>query len=152
MNHCELLGRPTRDPEVRYSQGENSLAIARFILAVDRRFKKDNEQSADFIPCVAFGKTAEFCEKYIHQGTKIALEGHIQTGNYTDKDGNRVYTMEIVVNSLEFAGSKADNNNPPSADSESESYNAAGDGYMNIPEGIDDGYMHIDKDDSVPFN
>ena len=107
MNKVVIMGRLTRDPEVRYSQGEKSTAVARFTLAVDRRFKRDNEPTADFIGCVAFGKTGEFIEKYCHQGTKLCVEGRIQTGNYTNKDGNKVYTTDVVVENAEFAESKA---------------------------------------------
>lgn len=135
------MGRLTRDPDIRYSQGENSLAIARFTLAVDRRFKREgsNEQTADFISCVAFGKTAEFCERYTHQGTKLVVEGRIQTGSYTNKDGVKVYTTEVVVENTEFAESKnssSEGNYVPSA--RPEPINAAGDGFMNIPDGVED--------------
>ena len=106
MNKVILIGRLTKDPEVRYSQGNTSTAIARYTLAVDRRFKKDNEPSADFINCVAFGKAAEFTEKYLTKGTKIAVTGRIQTGSYTNKDGQTVYTTDIVVEEQEFAESK----------------------------------------------
>lgn len=111
MNKVILMGRLVRDAEVRYSAGNNSMAVARFTLAVDRRFKKDGEPSADFISCVAFGKSAEFVEKYVKQGTKIALEGHWQTGSYTNKDGQKVYTNDCVVDSMEFAESKKKGNN-----------------------------------------
>lgn len=141
MNKVILMGRLTRDPDIRYSQGENSLAIARFTLAVDRRFKREgsNEQTADFISCVAFGKTAEFCERYTHQGTKLVVEGRIQTGSYTNKDGVKVYTTEVVVENTEFAESKnssSEGNYVPSA--RPEPINAAGDGFMNIPDGVED--------------
>lgn len=135
MNKVILMGRPTRDPEVRYSQGDNKLAIARFTLAVDRRIKKDNDQNADFISCVAFGKTAEFIEKYILQGIKIVVCGRIQTGNYTNKDGQKVYTTEVLVEELDFAQSKSENSTKPSQ--------SVGDGFMNIPDGIDE---------ELPFN
>ena len=106
MNKVVLMGRLTRDAEVTYrADGSGELAIARYTLAADRRYKRD-EQSADFIRCVAFGKSAEFAEKYLHQGTKIVLEGRIQTGSYQDKDGKTVYTTEVVVESQEFAESK----------------------------------------------
>lgn len=133
MNKVILMGRLTRDPEVRYSQAAEPLAIARYTLAVDRRGRKDNnggEQTADFIQCVSFGKTAEFAEKYFKQGTKIAITGRIQTGSYTNKDGNKVYTTEVVVEEQEFAESKAS----------AESRNGApvgDDGFMSIPEGIE---------------
>ena len=135
MNQVVLMGRLTRDPEVRYSGGESSLAIARYTLAVDRRFKRDGEPTADFISCVAFGKTAEFAERYFRKGTKIAIQGHIQTGSYTDKNGNRVYTTDIVIDEHEFAESKGTGNTPAAGPSE---YPDAGDGFMNIPEGMDE--------------
>ena len=145
MNKVILMGRLTRDPEVRYSQGESSLAIARFTLAVDRRFKRDNEQSADFISCVAFGKTAEFFEKYTHQGTKLVVEGRIQTGSYTNKDGQKVYTTEVVVENTEFAESKnSSGEGSYTSSARPEPINAAGDGFMNIPDGVDD--------EGLPFN
>ena len=134
MNKVILMGRPTKNPEVRYSQGEKSTAIARYTLAVDRRFKRDNEQNADFINCIAFGKSAEFAEKYFHKGTKVVVTGRIQTGSYTNKDGQKVYTTDVVVEDQEFAESKATSqqnqkNNAPVSDS---------DGFMNIPDGIDE--------------
>lgn len=107
MNKVILMGRLTRDPDIRYSQSANGqLAIARYTLAVDRRFKRDGEQTADFISCVAFGRTAEFAERYLRQGTKVVAEGRIQTGSYTNKEGQRVYTTEVVVENTEFAESK----------------------------------------------
>ena len=106
MNKTILMGRLTREPEVRYSASDSGLAIARFTLAVNRRFHKDGEPSADFISCVAFGKTAEFMEKYIGKGRQICASGRIQTGSYTNKDGQKVYTTEVVVNEVEFADSK----------------------------------------------
>jgi len=151
MNKVILMGRLTRDPEVRYSQGENALAIARYTLAVDRRFNRNNDdQTADFINCVAFGRTGEFAEKYLHKGTKIAVTGRIQTGSYTNKDGVKVYTTEVVVEDHEFAESK----NSSAGDGGYGSYApagrpapaapaAAGDGFMNIPDGIDE---------ELPFN
>lgn len=129
MNKTLLIGRATKDPDIRYSQGEQSMAIARFNLAVDRRFKKDGEQSADFISCVAFGKTAEFIEKYVFKGTKIAVEGRIQTGSYTNNDGVKVYTTDVVAENVEFAGSKTDSK---SAAKESN------DDFMNVADGLDD--------------
>ena len=107
MNKVILMGRLTRDPDVRYSQGENATAVARYTLAVDRRFKRDGDQSADFIGCVSFGRQAEFAEKYLRQGTKIAVTGRIQTGSYTNRDGQKVYTTDVVVEEQEFAESKA---------------------------------------------
>lgn len=127
MNKTILCGRLTADPEVRYA-GET--AIARFTLAVDRRFKRDNEPSADFITCVAFGKTAEFIEKYVAKGTKLIVSGRIQTGSYTNKDGQKVYTTDVVVEEAEFAESKKE---ASKAETKADS-----DGFMNIPEGIDE--------------
>ena len=108
MNKVILMGRLTRDPEVRYSQGDNAMAIARYTLAVDRRFNRggSDENSADFIGCVAFGKAAEFAERYLHKGTKLLVTGRIQTGSYTNKDGVKVYTTDVVVEDQEFAESK----------------------------------------------
>ena len=108
MNKVILIGRLTKDPEVRYSQGEPPMAIARYTLAVERKFNRDgDDQTADFISCVAFGRLGEFAEKYLHKGTKIAVTGHIQTGNYTNKDGVKVYTTDVVVEDHEFVESKA---------------------------------------------
>lgn len=146
MNKAILMGRLTRDPEVRYSQGEKQTAIARYTLAVNRTFKREGEQDADFINCVVFGRSAEFAEKYFRQGTKIAVSGRIQTGSYTNKDGVRVYTTEVIVEDQEFAESKAASNNgdyqsqggyqkPAAAPTPTA---AAGDGFMNIPDGIDE--------------
>ena len=134
MNKVILMGRLTRDPEIRYSQGENAMAIGRYTLAVDRRIKKDTEeQSADFISCVTFGKNAEFVEKYLKKGVKIAVTGRIQTGSYTNKDGVKVYTTDVVVEEHEFAESK-------SASGRTAPENA--DGFIAIPEGVED----------LPFN
>ena len=148
MNKVILMGRLTRDPEVRYStSGDNQLAIARYTLAVDRRFKRDGDQSADFIRCVAFGRSGEFAEKYFHQGTKIVAEGRIQTGSYTNKDGNRVYTTDVVVEEQEFAESKAAASENAgggyqqagaAAPTRPEPTQAAGDGFMNIPDAIEE--------------
>ncbi len=148
MNKVILMGRLTRDPDVRYSQGESASAVARYTLAVDRRFvRRDNPdaQTADFISCVAFGKSAEFAEKYLHKGTKIAVTGRIQTGSYTNKDGAKVYTTDVVVEDQEFAESKnaaggagasfgggAPSAGPAPAPAD------AGDGFMNIPDGVDE--------------
>ena len=106
MNKVILIGRLTKDPEVRYTQGDNASAVARYTLAIDRRFKRDGEPTADFINCVAFAKNAEFAEKYLRQGTKIAIVGRIQTGSYTNRDGQKIYTTDIVVEEQEFAESK----------------------------------------------
>lgn len=143
MNKVILMGRLTRDPEVRYSQAQSGeqMAIARYTLAVDRRYKRDGEQTADFIGCVAFGKSAEFTEKYLRQGTKIAISGRIQTGSYTNKDGNKVYTTDVVVEEQEFAESKAASGQSAPSGAPNPA-NAAGpapsNGFMNIPEGIED--------------
>ena len=111
MNKVILMGRLTRDPEVRYSQGEQATAIARYTLAVDRRFQRDGDQTADFIGCVAFGKLGEFAEKYLRKGTKVVVTGRIQTGSYTNKDGQKVYTTDVVIEECEFVTGKSDNNN-----------------------------------------
>jgi len=107
MNKAILMGRLTREPEIRYSQGGSNMCIARYTLAVDRRFSRDNEPSADFLPCVAFGKSGEFAEKYLHKGTKIMVTGRITTGSYANKEGQKVYTTEITVEEQEFCESKA---------------------------------------------
>ena len=139
MNKVILMGRLTRDPEVRYGAGENSTAVARYTIAVDRRFKRDGEQSADFIGCVAFGRNAEFAEKYLRQGTKIVLTGRIQTGSYTNRDGQKVYTTDIVVEEQEFAESKtAAGNGGQNNYSRPSAVTSDADGFMNIPDGIDD--------------
>ena len=153
MNKVILMGRLTRDPDVRYSAGENSTAVARYTLAVDRRlFHRDGDATADFIGCVAFGRQAEFAEKYLRQGTKIAITGRIQTGSYTNREGQKVYTTDVVVEEQEFAESKnaggnnggysaPQHNNPaPSANT---SDLGSADGFMNIPDGIDE---------ELPFN
>ncbi len=139
MNKVILLGRLTRDPEVRYGTGENATEVARYTIAVDRRFKRDGEQSADFIGCVAFGRNAEFAEKYLRQGTKIALTGRIQTGSYTNRDGQKVYTTDIVVEEQEFAESKAAaGNGEQSRNNYNRPVATDAEGFMNIPDGIDD--------------
>lgn len=149
MNKVILMGRLTRDPEVRYTQGENQMAIARYTLAVDRRFARggnnNDENTADFIPCVAFNKAGEFAERYFRKGTKIAVSGRIQTGSYTNKDGVKVYTTDIVVEEQEFAESKAvsDANAggfrpAPTPAPAPAPVSDAGDGFMNIPDGIDE--------------
>ena len=145
MNKVILMGRLTRNPDVRYSQGEKATCVARYTLAVNRRFRREGDQDADFINCVAFGRQGEFAEKYLKQGTKIVISGRIQTGSYTNRDGVKVYTTDVVVEECEFAESKnasggGDFNSTPSAPSPS---GAAGDGFMNIPEGIDE---------ELPFN
>ena len=153
MNKVILMGRLTRDPEVRYSQGgENSLAIARYTLAVDRRFKRNgDDQTADFIGCVAFGRNAEFAEKYFHQGMKVVVTGRIQTGSYVNEDGQKVYTTDVVVEDQEFAESKASSMangsnggysdyqpSAPAPAAKPAPSAAVGDGFMNIPDGIDE--------------
>lgn len=146
MNKVILIGRLTRDPEIRYSNGENALAIARFTLAVDRRFNRREDQTADFITCKAFGKQAEFAERFLRQGIKVAACGRIETGSYTNRDGQKVYTTEVILDEVEFAESKAANDAARSS-SGAGGYqsapapapmNAAGDGFMNIPDGIDE--------------
>jgi single-strand DNA-binding protein len=147
MNKVILMGRLTRDPEVRYSAGENALAIARYTLAVDRRFRRDGEATADFINCVSFGRTAEFAEKYFHQGIRIVVSGRIQTGSYTNREGQKVYTTEVVVEEQEFAESKASGERYASGAAQHSSTPApsaaSADGFMNIPDGIDE---------ELPFN
>ena len=158
MNKVILMGRLTRDPEVRYTQGDNAMAIAKYTLAVDRRRGRSNggdEQQADFISCTAFGKSGEFAEKYLHKGTKICVSGRIQTGSYTNKDGVKVYTTDVVVDDQEFAESR----NAAAASgvstgaqvgagseksvSQNSSADGAAEGFMNIPDGIED---------EIPFN
>lgn len=140
MNKVILMGRLTRDPEVRYSAGDNAMAIARFSLAVDRRRRANagaDEQTADFINCVSFGRQAEFAEKYLRKGTKLVVTGRIQTGSYTNKDGVKVYTTDVVVEEQEFAESKGSADNS-SYTASVPAPQAAGDGFMNIPDGIDE--------------
>ena len=153
MNKVILMGRLTRDPEVRYSQGANQTAVARFSVAVDRRFKREGEPDADFFNCTCFGRQAEFVERYLHKGIKVVLSGRVQNDNYTNKDGQMVYSVRIMVDEIEFAESKnassggndggynngggfAGANSVPAA-------SGAGDGFMNIPDGIDE---------ELPFN
>ena len=150
MNKVTLVGRLTRDPDVRYSAGEQSMAIARYTLAVDRRGKKqDGQPTADFINCVAFGRIAENAEKYLAKGRQVAVSGRIQTGSYTNKEGQKVYTTEVVIEDQEFVGSKSDAQSQPQGNSGNAQAPAmpmpsdAGDGFMNIPEGIDE---------ELPFN
>ena len=150
MNKVILMGRLTRDPDIRYSAGENSTAVARYTLAVDRRFKREGEnETADFINCVVFGGGAEFAEKYLHKGTKIVATGRIQTGSYTNRDGQKVYTTDVVIEDQEFAESKAASSaNGGGAGSGNGGGNGGGNagakpevddaGFMNIPDGIDD--------------
>ena len=149
MNKVVLIGRLVRDPEVRYSQNDTSMAIARFSLAVDRRGRSNNPdgQTADFISCVAFGRTAEFIEKYFTKGNRIGVYGHIQTGSYTNKDGARVYTTDVVVDEAEFVESRGDGaGNAGSgftAPAPSQAPASNDGGFMNIPDGIDE---------DLPFN
>ena len=139
MNKTILIGRSTKDADVRYSQGEKPMAIARISLAVDRKFKQEGQPTADFINCIAFGKTAEVIEKYVTKGTKIAVVGRIQTGSYTNKDGQKVYTTDVVIDELEFCESKSNqqsNSQPAPAPNDNE--------WLNIPDNLDDS--------SLPFN
>ena len=137
MNKVILMGRLTRDPEVRYTAGENAMAVARYTLAVDRGIKKQAEQSADFIQCVAFSKAAEFAEKYFRQGMRVLVSGRMQTGSYTNKEGRKVYTTDIILDSQEFADSKGDNAGDQSSAADE-------DEFMRIPDGV--------EDEALPFN
>lgn len=137
MNKVILMGRLTREPEVRYGQGDNPTAVARYTLAVNRKYQREGEPKADFINCVAFGKYGEWTEKYLHQGMKVAVTGRLQTGSYTNKDGQKVYTTDLVVEENEFAESKTTNEGHHGTPS------PVGDGFMNIPDDIDEG---------LPFN
>ena len=144
MNKVILVGRLTRDPEVRYTQGENQTAIARYTLAVDHRFKRDGEPTADFINCVVFGKSAEFAEKYFRQGLRVAISGRITTGSYTNKDGIKVYTTEVTVEDQEFAESKAESEaNKTSVQQATQTNTTTGGEFMNIPDDIPE---------ELPFN
>lgn len=147
MNKVIIMGRLTRDPDVRYSQGENPLAVSRYTVAVDRRFKKSSdEQNADFISVIAFGKAGEFAEKYLKKGTKVVITGRIQTGSYTNKDGQKVYTTDVVAEDQEFAESKNTSNSGSYDNSNSSpapSSEPVDDGFMDIPDGIDE---------ELPFN
>ena len=143
MNRVILMGRLVRDPDVRYTQGQQPMCIARYTLAVDRRGRKEEgQQTADFISCVAFGKSGEFVEKYLHKGVKICVEGHIQTGSYNDKDGNKRYTTDVVVDAHEFCESKAANdvaqNAAPAPQAAANSQQSALDSFMQIPDEIDE--------------
>ena len=141
MNHVALIGRLTKDPDVRYSQGENQKAIARYTLAVDRPGKKqEGQQNSDFISCVAFDRTAEFAEKHLSKGTKIAVQGSLRTGSYTNKEGQKVYTTDVIVMSHFFCESKNTDNREQAAPEEM----PGGDGFMSIPDGV--------EDDGLPFN
>ena len=137
MNKVIEIGRLTKDPEIRYSQGANTTCVARYTLAVDRKFKQEGQPTADFINCIAFGKLGEFAEKYLRQGIKIAVTGRIQTGSYTNKDGQKVYTTDVVVEEQEFAESKSQSNSQPRTTPSNDN------SWMNIPDGVED---------SLPFN
>ncbi len=141
MNNVQLVGRLTRDPEVRYSDGGST--VARFSLAVDRRFHKEGQQDADFISCVAFGKTAEFIEKYFNKGMRMGLIGRIQTGSYTNQEGQKIYTTDVYTDNVEFVESKGSSENGQGG-SRPEPSSAMGDGFMNIPDDVDD--------EGLPFN
>lgn len=144
MNKVVLVGRIVRDPEVRYSQGENPTAVARYTIAVDRRFKRDGEPTADFINCVTFGKSAEFVEKYFRKGLRISISGRITTNSYTNKDGIKVYTTEVTVEEQEFAESKSESEANKANNHQTTSANtSSGDGFMNVPDGIPE---------ELPFN
>ena len=153
MNKVILMGRLTRDPEVRYSQGASQTAVARFSVAVDRRFKREGEPDADFFNCTSFGKQAEFVERYLHKGTKIVVVGRIQNDNYTNRDGQMVYSVRVMVDEIEFAESKNasgggndggyNNGGGFGGGQNSSTPSGAGDGFMNIPDGIDE---------ELPFN
>ena len=137
MNKVIEIGRLVREPEIRYSQGASSTCIARYTLAVDRKFKQEGQPTADFINCIAFGKLGEFAEKYLNKGVKIAVTGRIQTGSYTNKDGQKVYTTDVVVEEQEFCESKSQSNSQPQPAQSNDN------SWMNIPDGIED---------SFPFN
>ena len=138
MNKVIEIGRLVREPEIRYSQGANTTCVARYTLAVDRKFKQEGQPTADFINCIAFGKLGEFAEKYLHKGTKIAVVGRIQTGSYKNKDGNTVYTTDVVVEEQEFCESKSQSNSQPQPTPSNDN------SWMSIPDNLDDS--------SLPFN
>lgn len=164
MNKVILVGRLTRDPEIRYTSGQNQTAVGRYTLAVDRRYKKEgDEQTADFINCVTFGRGAEFAEKYLHQGTKIAVVGRIQTGSYTNKDGQRVYTTDVVVEEHEFTESKAaaSQRNTNGSQSATSRQNANDSQHVNnnglgVPDPTmqadNSGFMQVTDDTELPFS
>ena len=137
MNKVIEIGRLVKDPDIRYSQGANATCVARYTLAVDRKFKQEGQPTADFINCIAFGKLGEFAEKYLRKGTKIAVTGRIQTGSYKNKDGNTVYTTDVVVEEQEFCESKSQSNSQPQPTQSNDN------SWMNIPDGVED---------SLPFN
>lgn len=142
MNKVILMGRLVRDPEVRYSQGTESTTVARYTLAVDRKVRTNNQDSADFIPCVAFNRAADFAEKYLHKGTKIVITGHIQTGSYTNKDGVRAYTTDVVVEDQEFAESKATNGSSQGTSGSSNGYRTGANDFIDMDS----------IDEEMPFN
>lgn len=142
MNSVQLVGRLTRDPDVRYTDGGST--VARFTLAVDRRFKREGEDSADFISCVAFGKTAEFLEKWFWKGQRLGMTGRIQTGSYTNQEGNKVYTTDVIAENVEFVESKGASAGNGGPQQRSEPAGAIGDGFVNIPDGV--------EDEGLPFN
>jgi single-strand DNA-binding protein len=148
MNRVILCGRLTRDPEVRYSQGERSMAIAKYTLAVERRKRKgqdNNEQTADFINCIAFDKGGEFTEKYFRQGMRVLISGHIQTGSYTNKDGVKVYTTDVIVDDQEFADSKNNSSSGGNQPTNTQGTSGTiGNDFVNIPDGV--------EDEGLPFN
>lgn len=139
MNKVILMGRLTRDPDIKYTQVDNAMCVAKFSLAVDRKFKREGEPIADFINCVAFGKTAEVLEKYCRQGTKLVVEGRIQTGSYTNKDGQKVYTTDIAVENIEFAESKA------SAEQNAKPQANANNDFQNVPQ-------MVEEESELPFD
>ena len=151
MNVVILIGRLTKDPEIRYSQGAPQTCISRFSIAVNRRFKREGDSEADFFDCTAFGKTAEFMEKYLHKGTKILLQGRIENNNYVNRDGQKVYGIRIVAENIEFAEGKSENETkmsntssaPLSAPASARKYSLDDSGFMNIPEGIEEGLPFV---------
>lgn len=143
MNSVQLIGRLTRDPEVRYSNGETAMAVARFTVAVDRRVKRDSENNADFISCIAFGKTGEVVEKYFRKGQRIALNGRIQTGSYINNEGQKIYTTDVIAENIEFVESKNSSSGYDS-NSKQDPSQASVDGFMDIPDGV--------NDEGLPFN
>ena len=149
MNHAVFMGRLTRDPEVRYSQGEKSMAVARYTLAVNRigrSSQNHNEPTADFINCVAFDKSGEFAEKYFRQGMRVLVSGKIQTDSYTNKEGIKVYTTDLMIQTQEFADSKNASGDESQSASRPEPSQADGDGFTNIPDGVEDTGLPFNKD------
>ena len=136
MNVWNGIGRLVRDVDVRYTSGDNAMCIARYTLAVDRRYKKDAQQTADFIPCVAMGRNGEFAEKYFHKGMKVAVSGHIQTGSYTNRDGQKVYTTDVIIDSQEFVESKGASQQNQSQSAQAQSAPQNND-FMDVPDGLD---------------